>query len=140
MQGKLISSVFNNQIWNLVLNLIESKKYLLLSLYLLFSLTISQQTLALAAPSSFQSLNPNCKQQVMLPDSRGILRPHHVRADTVQHFHSLVAAEEQMEAASFAQSTLMPSASLGSVPSTSSLQSSTSTASHFSQASSRQSG
>ena len=67
----------------------------------------------------------------MLPDKNGILRPHHVQEDTVKHFHTVVDAEERMDAVALSQSTavpqsrLMPSTSLSSVPSTSSLQSST---------------
>ena len=72
----------------------------------------------------------------MLPDRHGILRPHHLREDTMRTINTLVEAEERMEAAALGQSsTLMPNASLRSVPSTTSLQSMTSAVSqqsHFS--------
>ena len=82
--------------------------------------------------ASLQSLGATRKQQVMLPDQNGILRPHHVRLQTVAQFHSMVHAEQMMEIKSQPQ----PAVSLGSIPSTSSLHSSVASfGSHGSQSS-----
>ena len=99
------------------------------------SLTATQPKVPLTTPSSLQSLQPVRKQQVMLPDRRGILWPHHLRVDTVRHIQNIADAEERMEAATMQHQQLVRSSSLGSVPSTSSLHSTTSATSQFSQVS-----
>ena len=95
-------------------------------LFVLNSMVTTQPKQPLATAFSLQTVTSSRKQQLMLSDSKGILCPHHIRPDTVQQIQAIVAAEERMDAlTASAQPSLMPSTSLGSVPSTSSLHSST---------------
>ena len=91
-----------------------------------------------AAPVSLMSLQPVKKSQVMVPDDRGILRPHQVRTDTAKFISNIIAAEENMDAMTQSLNTQAqghavaipsPSSSAGSLaaaPSTSSVASGTS--------------
>ena len=57
---------------------------------------MSQQSQpVLPAATSLQSLGMK-KQQVMLPDERGILRPHQVSPYTAQCLNDIVTAEERL--------------------------------------------
>ena len=90
--------------------------------------------------ASLQTLQPLKKKQVMLPDAKGIMHPHHVRPDTVSKIHAIVQAEEMMNALTqkppATSASVQGASSLSSIPSTTSLQSSTgSFGSHFSQTS-----
>ena len=69
----------------------------------IFSVLGATQRPAMSTPLSLQSLQPVRHQQVMVPDARGILRPKHVRVETVQHINSLIEADEMMDATSNVQ-------------------------------------
>ena len=93
-----------------------------------------QQKPIVAAPSflSLQTQGPK-KEQVMIPDDRGILRARHVRPDTLRHFKMVIDAEEKMDQMSYqAQQVLMPATSLGSAASGTSVTSASSAGSYFS--------
>ena len=91
---------------------------------------MSTQLSHLMATPSLHSLQPIKRQQVMLPNSKGILRPHHLRIETVRHINDIAKAEEKRDylthhitATLIPQSTISTT-SLGSAPSTSSVYSS----------------
>ena len=73
---------------------------------------------------SLLSLQPAKKVQIMLPDSRGILRPRMVRVETANKFDNITAAEEMMDAMG-----VQPMPGSAAIPVTSSLASLGSTAS-----------
>ena len=80
---------------------------------------MSTQSRPSVAPAlSLQAVQPIKRQQITLPDQRGILKPHHIHADTVKQIQDIVAAEERMETAASSMSNV-PTTSLGSVASTS---------------------
>ena len=100
------------------------------------SLTTGSQFLGSANithPASLQMVQSFNKQQVMLPDRKGILKPHSVMPNTLKQMQSIVKADEAMQAAAVFQQGpsaptqlhAVPTTSLDSLPSTTSLHSST---------------
>ena len=90
-----------------------------------------QQRPFLPAPSSLQNIQTS-RQQIIVPDSRGVMTEHHLNAAAVQQIQNIVEAEKRKYDTTRHDITPkaatpygnIPTHSLGSVPSTSSLHSS----------------